>query len=102
MIYTDHAERRMQQRAIPVRAIELLQRFGCIEYSNGARIRYFDKRSRKRAIDAMSEPTNADLDRLRGMYFVETNEGVIITAGHRTRPIKRNFKPGMHQTKRQL
>lgn len=44
MIYTNHAEERVQQRAIPEMALELLERYGCIEYSDGACIRYFDRR----------------------------------------------------------
>jgi hypothetical protein len=27
------------------------------------------------------------------MYFVESNEGAVITAGHRTAAIKRDFNP---------
>jgi hypothetical protein len=100
MVYTDHAERRMQQRAIPSLAVELLQRFGRIEHSNGgARIRYFDKRARNRLIRRERIET-AQVERLANLYLVENQEGVVITAGHRTRPIRRDFKPGARMGQR--
>lgn len=99
MVYTHHAERRMRQRAIPALAIELLQRFGRIEHANGgARIRYFDKRVWRRL--ARLRRIEADqAERLAKMYLVESQEGVVITAGHRTRPIRRDFKPGSHASR---
>jgi hypothetical protein len=45
MQLTHHAAQRLQQRAIPRPALDVLRRYGCTVYSNGARIRYFDKRS---------------------------------------------------------
>jgi hypothetical protein len=90
IIYTNHAEKRMQQRAIPELAIELLQIYGCTEHSNGSNIRYFDKRTRQQATRAVKVLAR-DLDRLGDMYFVES-DGLVITAGHRTRAIKCAYK----------
>lgn len=98
MIYTDHAEQRMQQRAIPELAIELLQLYGCTEYSNGSNIRYFDKRARQQATRAVKSLAR-NLDRLGDMYFVETSNGLVITAGYRTRAIKCAYKPSTRKSK---
>ena len=92
MVYTDHAERRMQQRAIPILAIELLQRFGRrARATDGARIRYFDKRTWRRLAERQ-RIASGQAERLASMYLVENRAGVVITAGHRTRPIRRDFK----------
>lgn len=93
---THHAEQRMQQRAIPELAIALLQLYGASEPAAGSHIRYFDKRARRAVTQAVRDLAS-DLDRLGDMYFVESSEGVVITAGHRTQPIKRNFKPKGHR-----
>ena len=99
MIYSDHAEKRMQQRAIPELAIELLQIYGCIEHSQGASIRYFDKRARQQVNRALKALVS-DLDRLADLYIVESNQGVVVTAGHRIRPIRQHFKSGARQPRR--
>jgi hypothetical protein len=98
MIYTNHAEQRMQQRAIPELAIELLEIYGSTEHSNGARIRFFDKKARQQVTHAV-KALASDLDRIVEMYLVEGNDGVVITAGHRTRSIKRDFKTGPRKAK---
>lgn len=89
---TNHAVQRMQQRAIPELAIALLQLYGCSEPSAGDNIRFFDKSTRRQVARAVRELAS-DLDRLGDMYFVESNEGAVITAGHRTAAIKRDFNP---------
>lgn len=96
MKITYHANQRMQQRAIPYLAIDLLQIYGCTEYSSGDRIRYFDKNSRQRMSRALEELTR-DLDKIGDMYCVESKEGTVITAGHRTRQIKQKFKQKKHK-----
>lgn len=99
MWLTEHATQRLQQRAIPKAALELLRRYGRVEHSNGSRIRYFDRRSWWQLVQAaggqIKEP-----ERLSGLYAIETQTGVIVTAGHRNRRIKRDYQPGRRQARR--
>ncbi len=99
MQLTDHAAQRLQQRAIPLQALDLLRTCGRTEYSNGARIRYFDKR-RWQEVVRFLDSMNEDSDRLSRMYCLETKEGVVVTVGHRTRRIKRNSNSGLRKTRR--
>lgn len=99
MELTHHAAQRLQQRAIPERALELLRRYGRSEYASGARIRYFDRRSLQRAMRAVGVE-DLEPDRLHDMYYVESKEGVVVTAGHRTRRIKRDYRPGLRKARR--
>jgi predicted DNA-binding WGR domain protein len=98
MNLTHHAEQRMQQRAIPELGIELLSLYGRIEHSHGgASIHYFDRKSWCKAERAIRDLVE-NLDRVRDMYFVQGDEAVIVTAGHRTERVKRDYKPA-HGTK---
>ena len=100
MQLTHHAAQRLQQRAIPRPALDVLRRYGCTVYSNGARIRYFDKRSWQQVMRCIGTQIE-DPERLVNLYYVESKEGVVVTAGHRTRRIKRDFKPGLRQARSQ-
>lgn len=100
MQLTHHAAQRLQQRAIPRLALDVLRRYGCIVYSNGSRIRYFDKRSWEQVMRCIGTQIE-DPERLANLYYVESKEGVVVTAGHRTRRIKRDFKPGLRQARSQ-
>jgi hypothetical protein len=92
VIYTIHADKRMQQRSVPELAIELLARYGRAEYSpGGANIYYFDTKGWSKAERAIHELA-ANIDRIRDMYFVEGNDEVVITTGHRTNRVKRDYK----------
>jgi hypothetical protein len=82
----------MQQRGIPLLAIELLCQYGKEEYANDAMIRYFDKKGLKKARREIQKMMLDQLDKMSEMYCVETNEGTILTVGHRFRPIKRNLR----------
>jgi hypothetical protein len=95
---THHAAQRLQQRAIPRSALEVLRRYGRTEYSNGARIRFFDKRAWRQVL-SLGGALVMDSERLANMYIVENQEGVVVTAGHRTRRIKRGFKPGLRSVR---
>ena len=91
MALTHHAKVRMQQRGIPFLAIELLCRFGQSERSGDASIRYFNRKGLKKARQQLQKLADR-IDQLENMYCVETSEGVIITTGHRTKPIRRDIK----------
>ena len=91
MALTHHAEVRMQQRGIPFLAIELLCHYGQAEYASGAKIRYFDRKGLKKAKQQLQQMMSR-IDQLEGMYCVETEEGAVLTTGHRTRHIRRDLK----------
>ncbi len=91
MALTYHAEQRMQQRGIPFLAIELLCHYGQAEYAGDAMIRYFDKRGLKKAKREIQQVLDR-MDQLDNMYCVETDEGKVLTTGHRTRHIRREHK----------
>lgn len=93
MRYSHHAEIRMQQRGIPSLVLDLLHQYGRSEHSAGAQILYFDKRGLNKAKRQIQQLV-ASLDKLETIYCVESLEGDVITAGHRTRPIRRDYKPG--------
>jgi len=91
MILTHHAETRMQQRGIPFLAVELLCNFGSAEYVGDAKIRYFDKKSLKKAKHQIKQMME-QVDRIEKMYCVESDEGVVVTTGHLTKHIMRDYK----------
>lgn len=92
MICSRHADKRMQQRSVPELAIELLAHYGRTEHSpDGASIYYFDNKSWSRAERAVRDLTK-NIDRIRDLYFVEAQDEVVITAGHRTERVKRDYK----------
>jgi hypothetical protein len=92
MIYTNHARERMQQRGIPELAVELINRYGRTEHSDGGRIRYLDQRARKKVRQVVLELAN-NIEKLEEMYFVEGEPSVVVTAGHRTESVKQGYKP---------
>lgn len=50
MTYTSHASARLQQRAIPVRIVDLLEEFGSSMRSHGADRLFFDKAAKRRLV----------------------------------------------------
>jgi hypothetical protein len=99
MNLSHHAEVRMQQRGIPALALDLLHQYGRSEWANGAEIRYFDKKGLDKAKRQVQKLVSA-LDKLENIYCVETSEGSVITAGHRTQPILRDCSPGKRARRR--
>lgn len=100
MNYTHHAEHRMQQRGIPELALVLLSQYGQEQPSgNGTSMRYFDKRGWARAEREILDLAR-NIDRIRDMYFIEGQEEVVVTAGHRTQPVKKDYKPARRADRR--
>ncbi len=84
---TKHARDRMQQRGLPPIVIDLLLKFGIWTYRGGAIVRHFDRRARRKA----DEYTGGLLGRngkWSDAYLVVSQEGSIITLGHRYSRIK--------------
>lgn len=88
MELSNHAKVRCQQRSVPPLIREWLHLYGAERRSHGATQRYFDRQSRKRlAADVGAEVVDR-LGSLLDRYLVE-GDAVVITAGIRTRRIKR-------------
>jgi hypothetical protein len=88
MNHTQHAQVRCQQRGIPPVICEWLFEYGSQMESHGATKRFFDHEARKRLAAAVGPQVVDRLGSLLNVYLVESDERVI-TAGHRTRRIKR-------------
>ena len=83
-----HAKQRMQQRAIHPLMIDLLYRYGREQQQNGSTLLFFDKRARKRALQAL-EDVKQRFDKLSDAYLIEADgDGTVITVGHRLKRIK--------------
>jgi hypothetical protein len=84
---TRHAQARIQQRGIAQDLLAHLFAFGTERHDHhGAVIVCFDRAAHRRAARARAAPAR-DLDRLAGIYAVETR-GVIATVGHRHRRLR--------------
>ena len=89
MYLSKHAKIRMQQRSIPPLIIDWLIDHGATSYDkHGAKRRFFDKRSRKRLMQAVGKTVVTQLSKELSAYIVVSDESVV-TAGYRTKRIKR-------------
>jgi hypothetical protein len=86
-ILSHHAQARAQQRGIAASLLPHLFAFGTERHDrHGGVIVCFDRAARRRAARAGVAPAR-DLDRLAGIYAVDTG-GVIATVGHRRRRLR--------------
>ena len=84
MRVTKHANKRMQQRALPELWIQLLHRFGDVkEQKGGAQEIYLSSRARKQLRRELKKVTR-QFDHLQHAYLIEQGNAVI-TAGHKYR-----------------
>jgi hypothetical protein len=89
MTYTEHATKRVQQRAIPPLVIDLLLQFGANESAgDGASKVFFDKASRRR-VKAYAGPLARALDEHLDLYAVIAADNTVITVAHRFERIRR-------------
>lgn len=85
---TQHAQARMQQRAIPPAVVEALLDYGREEHDHhGGTIVFFDKAARRR-LERLR--MNRALDRYLDAYAVVAQTGEVITVGHRDKRIHRH------------
>jgi len=89
-MYTDHAQIRMQQRAISHGTVEALLDFGEIEFHHGCEI-YSLRRSLCRKLMHLKLIPKSLLEKSKGTYVVMKDD-LVITAGHRSYRFKRNRK----------
>jgi len=88
MKLTDHAQVRMQQRAIPPLMIELLYLYGREQQQNGSTMLFLDKRARDKAKQALQD-VKQRFDKLCDAYLVQAEgDGTVITVGHHIKRFK--------------
>ncbi len=87
-LYTKHAHARSQQRGIPPLIVDWLLELGVHKTYAGAEVVYFDKRSRERLRRYAGRQALSKLDGLLDIYAVVSNDGCVLTIGHRTKRIR--------------
>lgn len=87
-MFTHHAEARMQQRGISHQAVDALMAYGEYRRHRGAEVCYLTKQSRSRMLKDMGKPAFMKLEKALDAYVVVSDEGTIITAGHRYHRLK--------------
>ena len=88
---THHATVRVQQRAIPPVILQWLADYGTESHDGRGGIkRFFDHRSRKRLAREVGSTVIRRLESYLDTYLVETIDGTVITAGHRTGRMRRS------------
>jgi hypothetical protein len=88
---TQHAHTRMQQRGIKQDTLEFLFEYGAEYYGgNNMRVLYFNKESRAKLLSNLSKSQKSKIDSQLNAYAIITDEGQIITVGHRTKKITRH------------
>jgi len=86
--YTLHARTRAQQRSLPPAIINWLLQFGHETRHNGADVFCFDKQSRKRLMRFLGATAFRRIEDLLDAYVVVSDDGQILTVGHRTRRLR--------------
>jgi hypothetical protein len=87
--YTQHAKTRMQQRSIPPMAVDLLMQFGAETRTHGGYHYYFNKKSKKFVKSYFGQLGCKELESLLNVYAIVSDDGTLITTGHRTSRIKK-------------
>lgn len=87
-MYTQHAEKRCQQRGIKQDVVDTLLSYGRCGRHLGADIYYMDGQSRRDAKLAMGERGWRKIVDKMNAYLVVSDEGTIITAAKRTQRLK--------------
>lgn len=85
---TNHAVARMQQRAVGPEIVDYLLDFGrCEHHQHGALLYYLDKRGRQRLQKIAGKETYRRLEHALDAYAVVSNDGELVTVGHRYKRI---------------
>ncbi|MEH6452978.1 MAG: DUF4258 domain-containing protein [Psychromonas sp.] len=90
MMYTTHAQLRMQQRAISEVTVETLLDFGEVEFHHGCEI-YSLRKALCRKLMRLKLIPKSFFEKSNGTYVVMKDD-LVITAGHRRNRFKRNRK----------
>ncbi len=98
---TDHAGKRLQQRGIRPKTVDVLLAYGTVEFDHcGACIYYLDKRGRRRLESDWGHDGARQAESLDGIYAVVSTEGTVVTVGHLRRRVFHDRKRGSHPRKR--
>ena len=86
-----HAQQRMQQRGISLKAVNYLLAYGRVSHDHqGGRVIWLDKRSRERLEAEEGNRVLRGMDKCLNAYVVTDTDGTVVTVGHRYRRIKRH------------
>ena len=86
-IFTKHANERIVKRGIPPLIVEWLMTYGNETHAaDGANIRYFDKKCRKKLKSTIGALPYSRLEDQMDCYLIE-KDGVVVTVGHRIKKI---------------
>ena len=88
MHMTQHAQTRVQQRGIPVSAVDAILAFGCRKRRHGADVYFLDRQARSRMASSMGRREYAKIERSLNSYLVVSDDGAMITAAHRKQRLK--------------
>lgn len=86
--YSNHAEKRMQQRGIPPLLVDWLYNYGKSLFDNhGAEILFFSKKSSRLLKRDIGSIIYRKIEHLLDCYLIHSN-GVVITVGRRYKRLK--------------
>jgi len=88
MILSNHAIERCNQRGIPEAMVDLVIRFGAVEYHSGSEILRLDKKGMRKAKEYLGNLYSGSKNALSEIYLVVNGEK-IITAARKTKHHKR-------------
>lgn len=87
---THHAEIRLQQRGIPHQVLDILMKWGrrC-HVVGGGNLVFFSKHDMTRLKRSLPKATWLEVESRRRVYAVLSQDGAVVTAGHRYRHLVR-------------
>ena len=89
MRITKRAKSRGRERGCQSLSLELIKRFGHdARTAGGAKVWMANRRERGRILDALKAAQH-DFEKLDPLYFVEAEDGEVVTVGRRTKPVRR-------------
>jgi hypothetical protein len=86
---TDHGRRRLQSRAIPKHALDLVLRYGKPVHKHGAIRVYLDAHARRELVRREGQQVVRELGHKLDVFAVLGQDGVLVTAAYRTRRMRR-------------
>lgn len=87
---TCHAKNRCQQRSISPLFVDLLLRFGVTEKAPGKADKMFLNKAARKQIKAYAGPLASQLDQHLDIYAVISEDGLVVTIGHRLDRVRRH------------
>jgi hypothetical protein len=85
---TEHGRRRLQSRAIPRNAIDLVLRYGKPVHKHGAVRVYLDSVARRELLRQEGEQVVRKLGHKLDVFAVLAPDGALVTAAYRTRRMR--------------